>query len=410
MSPASILAYAPGTWRWPSIPGSTRYYLWSLAERGWPVVYVEPPQKWAWKTSIWRAEDRPFTVATLPYVPPFGVRGIPFESSGEWLRWVTCTRMKSATHALCKSEKFTPQILWLGAPWQSRLIPTGTQKPLVVHHNYDELALSPFLKPFQQNLLHSWETELITQSDVVLCSSHAQAAKRRSLNSNTHVLENAVKDDFLQVSSEEPPMMPERTRVLVEEMRKLPRPLLVYGGVVDHRLNAAWFMAVQKAFTSGTLVFLGNLDATASIEMVKLLKESPNVWGGKRMAHDDYPWLYGEADVLLFAHEQTPFTEGMFPDKMGEYLASGKPIVSIRTAELERLAGESRKNVIRLAGTQEEFLAQIQHALKEQEPIYPALRRGLAAKRTWNTQTTRLERILERSLRVSDNSKAPESP
>ncbi len=409
-----ILAFAPGNWVWPSVPGSTRYYLWVLAERGWPVIYVEPPKKFAFRTTAWQADDRPFTVLSLGKVPPFGVRGIPHPIVANAMRLLTSAYMISTARKHCENTRIHPKVLWLGAPWHSQLIPEETHNLLVVHHNYDELARSPFLKPFQANLLQRWEEELLKKCDLVLCSSLPQCEARSVFNKNTALLENAVKDSFfLPTNQEDDPenssVPPAEFSELLTRLQSIPHPRVVYGGVVDHRLDGALLQSASKEFPEANFIFLGNQDHNISGELRQFLQQNyVHILG--RIPHDAYPYLYAEADVLIYPTLQTPFTAGMFPDKLGEYLASGKPVVSVGASEVKRLANESREGVIRLANHTAEFAEQLSAALSESGEVLPALRKGLASKRMHSNQTTKLERMLWEGIRrkgISDNPTTP---
>lgn len=406
-STVPILAFAPGDWRWPSIPGSTRYYLWTLAERGWPVVYVEPPKTFRLKTETWTADDRPFTVLRPALVPMFGVSGIPAKMAAEPLRKLTSTCMRNAALQLCKTLRMEPKIFWLGAPWHSSLVSLKDVDKLVVHHNYDELSKSPILKPFQASLLSKWEAELNSRCDLILCSSLPQLENRKEFFGKTVLLENALKDGFL----DEELLAEQRDEFndLIKKFQALPRPRIVYGGVLDDRLDEQLLLKIRTSFPQASLVFLGNLSGPVSSDL-KSLVEQENVHVFGRVPHDAYPHLYAEADVLIYPFKQTPFTSGMFPDKLGEYLASGKPVVSVASSEVVRLSKESRGGVIRIGENAEEFCHQLKAALKEESDVFPAMRRGLASKRTWANQTTKLERVLREALIKKGISGSPKAP
>lgn len=413
MSGLPILAFAPGNWNLspdlrPSVAGSTRYYLWTLAERGWPIVYVEPPTRFRSKTTIWEAEDRPFRVLSPGWIPPFGVRGIPVAGAADLLRMATSAYLFSAARQHCEKTLFSPKVLWLGAPWHSSMIPTKTENLLIVHHNYDELADSPALKPFQSAALHRWEEELLRRSDLVLCSSVPQLKKRVELNPQAVLLENAVKDSFLHredVDEDERKAF----APLVENLRALPQPRIVYGGVADHRLDGDLLNAVWEKFPQASFAFLGNKDQNLS-PSAKAFFAHPNVHVFGKTPHDAYPFLYAEADALIYPMQQTLFTAGMFPDKLGEYLASGKPVVSVASHEVVRLAKESRDGVIRVASTPQEFCSKLSEAMNERDEVLPALRRGLASKRTHLNQTAKLEKLLWEGLTQKGVSGSPKAP
>src|SRR5207249_1991775 len=66
------------------------------------------------------------------------------------------------------------------------------------------------------------------------------------------------------------------------------------------------------------------------------------------------------------------------PLKLYEYLAFGKPIVSVEIPSV-RPFGE----VVRLGRTHEEFLVQLAEAAREKDDVLAARRRSLARENTW---------------------------
>lgn len=53
------------------------------------------------------------------------------------------------------------------------------------------------------------------------------------------------------------------------------------------------------------------------------------------VAHHEVPGYLSRASVLVLARPDTPQTRAGFPTKLGEYLASGRPVVVTRTGEIE---------------------------------------------------------------------------
>lgn len=400
-----ILAFGPGVWGWPDFAGSPRYHLWSLAGRGWPVLYVEPPVEWRWSALHWQAPDRPFRVLRAPRTPPFAFSAMPTPMVATAWRAITARRMVAAAVGdLCRWSSAPhpaaiapPPVVWLGAPWHGAIAARLPRAWPRVAHVYDELAASPSLRPAMRPTLARWESALLDQCALVLCSSQPQVDARRTrpapaLPSPVELLENAVRDDFLLDPAPGP--TDGAARALLDTLRTIPRPRVVYGGVADLRVNAALLAGALSQHPDAHLVFLGVKAPSFDDEPLRAL--GPRVHYLGLVPYGAYPRLYREADVLVLAHHIDDFTRGMYPEKLNEYLTSGRPIVSVALAEVARVAGQSASaEALRLATTSDEFAAGLGAALAEGDNHrLRDERRRLVAGRTWSAAADRLEGML----------------
>ncbi len=392
----TILAFAPGVWGWPEFAGSPRYHLWELAGRGWTVLYVEPPQKFCIRPRFWKAPDRAFHVLTPAMVPPFGMRLAKTRLIGQTLRAIAGKRLWVEGLAACRRLKLRPRVLWLGAPWHGNLAEYAPKSWAKVAHVYDELPESPAFSSFQRSLLWHWERELLARCNVTFCSSDPQAKKRRAVARRVELLENAVRDDFVLSDEAKCPLA---YQPLWEKIRAVKCPRLVYGGVVDHRLDTSMFRAAVEALTHAQLILLGHMDASCDADFADFARHHPRVHIFGTIPYGAFPFLYREADVLLIAHRRTAFTDAMYPEKLNEYLASGKPVVSIDLPEVCRLAHESSHPAsIRLAHDSQTFISEITDALEDCDPTALQARKALASRHTWTAMGKRADLVLSRLI------------
>jgi len=392
-----IVAFAPGTWGWPEFAGSPRYHLWGLAGLGWRVLYVEPPKRLQLITRMWKAPDRDFHVLTPGLVAPFGVRLVPNEKTGDAWREKTAEGLLARANEAIKTLGFEPKIWWLGAPWHSVIARRLPKDDAKVAHVYDELSSSPALDATQRTLLWDWERELMRNIDVTLCSSEPQLSRRTRIAARLVLIENAVSEAHLP-ENRQPPS--NETTVLAAKVAKLPHPRLLYGGTVDHRLDESIFTLLATSFPGGSLVFAGHLDDSFASGARKQLQSMKNVHFLGDVPYSAFPWLYSHADVLLLAHKRNEFTNAMYPEKLNEYLASGKPVVTVPLPEIGRITREGKGHLLRLAETPEQFIAAVADAAAEDNPALAEERiEFVRLNRTWAHWAGKVDRELLRLLR-----------
>lgn len=103
----------------------------------------------------------------------------------------------------------------------------------------------------------------------------------------------------------------------------LPRPVAVYAGTIDDRLDQELVEATADAV--GTLVLVGPLTDDA---LRARLAAHPRIVLLGRVGQDELVGLAQHADVGVIPHADTALTRAMSPLKLYEYLAAGLPVVA----------------------------------------------------------------------------------
>jgi glycosyltransferase involved in cell wall biosynthesis len=392
----TILAFPPGNWTYPEIFGSTRYHLWTLASMGWRVVYIEPPMKPRLTSRTWKAPDRDFHVLSPSWVPPFAVRysrGVKLAN-----KWRSLTSLLQAKQALRYVHKigWKPDVYWFGAPWHGKVCDALPPGPLKVGHFYDELSKSPALTGDRQEILWSWEKELLTRLDIAFCTSLPIIKRREQFPGKTLLVENVISEKVF--FPEEKPVLDNKTNELVEKMRSLPRPLAAYGGIVDLRLNLEFFQKVLEDIPNLQLAMLGAVSPLIDSKLKEFLEHHPRVHLFGRIPYSAYLTLYKQADVLLLGHHRNAFTDAMYPEKLTEYFAVGKPVVSVDLPEVVRVCKEEAPGLARIVSNSAQFSQAVGDALKESDEGKRAARIAFATHHTFQSAGRGLDQELQRGL------------
>jgi hypothetical protein len=92
-------------------------------------------------------------------------------------------------------------------------------------------------------------------------------------------------------------------------------------------------------------------------------------------------------------YEPGAFSASANPLKLREYLATGKPIVTIPMGEAERFA-----QFVEIAATKEEFLQKIEKALAEDSVSRRVERMAAVASMTWEARVAEVRKTLDTIL------------
>lgn len=157
-----------------------------------------------------------------------------------------------------------------------------------------------------------------------------------------------------------------------EDIASIPRPRVGFVGSIDaHTFSPELFRRVVKSLPDVQFVLVGGCS------LPKDWCESSNVHLLGQKAYEDVANYMAACDALIMPWNDSPWIKACNPVKLKEYMAVGRPIVSVPFDELEHWRG-----AVRIASDPASFALAIEAAL--QEPCDAAALRGRVADQTWH--------------------------
>jgi UDP-galactopyranose mutase len=207
---------------------------------------------------------------------------------------------------------------------------------------------------------------------------------RRELASQTGrpivPLGNGVEFEHFAAPRPEPP-----------ELAALPRPRIGYLGLLSHFLDFEVLEALRRGRQGGSLVLIGpGTTVTAAAIRALGTREGVAVLG-ERPYHEIPAYLQAlDVGVIPF-RAQDPFVQGINPNKVYQYLASGLPVVTTPVLDLEPQA-----HLLQFAAGPAEMAAAVERAWRA--PREPDACRALARPFDWSALAARMVGEIERRL------------
>jgi len=252
---------------------------------------------------------------------------------------------------------------------------------LSVYHCTDEISGFPGYSRF----IPAIEARLIARSDVVLASSEVLRDDKARSNPNSHFVPNGADVELFERAlawdGPEPP-----------DLRRLPRPRAGFIGNIEYRFDAALVRQAAERLPEWSFVLIGPLQH--GYPDVEALRDLPNVHFLGLKARTDLPAYLAGLDVTLIPYRMNRLTQGIYPLKVHEYLAAGKPVVATPIPSLRQLADR-----VYLAADGPSFADAIERAAREDGPYRREARRQLARRETWSARATEISGILGDALR-----------
>ncbi|MCI0394698.1 MAG: glycosyltransferase [Chloroflexi bacterium] len=268
-------------------------------------------------------------------------------------------------------------VLWTYWPNTAYLVGRLGERLAVYHCIDDFTAVSYPLSP--AGAIARMEADLCRRADLVLTRTETLAEARRACNPHTHFLPGGVDVDHFN---------PARVEAPAADVAALPRPRVGFVGTIDNRLDVAALVACAQALPHVSFVLAGPVKR----HLVELdpLQGLSNVYFLPVRPYAAVPAVIAGLDVGFIPYRRTPYTEGLSPLKLYEYLAMGKPVVAADLPYLRREAAH-----VHLARTAEEYVAAIQERLaRPATPQEQSRWAAVASAYSWESQTEEIERLL----------------
>jgi glycosyltransferase involved in cell wall biosynthesis len=350
-----------------------------------PVLYVETPGIRAPQATgrdlrkIWRklstalAPPRKIQeklwLATIPQIP---FRRLPLVAAlNRWLgRYLTRRAIRQAG--------FRQWVSWFVVPHPGALA-KRLGESLTVYYCIDDYAAFPGM---DKVAIQKADDDLTRAADVVFVASPALVDAKRALNANSVYSPHGVDFDLFAQAGD-PSFAP------AEETRTLRHPVIGYFGVLGDWIDYDLLVYLARARPQWTFLFVGyaagDIGALAACENVVLA-------GAQR--YEELPRWARAFDVAIYPNRLTRQTRHANPLKIREYLATGKPIVSITTPITGGMA-----DLIYLADTPEDYLAAIERALREESETRRAARMNAVRGVSWDARFQETVGTIERFLK-----------
>jgi glycosyltransferase involved in cell wall biosynthesis len=364
-----VIALVPDRWggMWLS-----RHQILTRLSRYFHVVWQNPARPW-------RRALSPVSIASQEPTPP-PAHGFTVYDPERWLPRLyrpralarAAERMRLArARRMLEDAGCTRIVLYVWQPKFAGALDL-VRHDVCCYHIVDEYSFSNVEEP-----LSPVERRLIERADQVIVHSPALRDKKGSLNPNTAYVTNGV--DYAAFAA---------PHALPADLARIPAPRVGYVGRIKPQLDWKTLTAIAEARPDWSLVLVGPTGPMGEEEGERerlLAMANVHYMGNKPVA--EVPAYIQHMDVCLMCYALTDYTKFIFPLKLHEYLASGRPVVGSDIRSLREFT-----SVIRIAHTPQEWCGAIAAALgpEENSPARVEARRRVAKQYDWNVLTRRV--------------------
>ena len=261
------------------------------------------------------------------------------------------------------------------------------QADFVVYHAYDMHSKTPGWTAE----LDSFQCKLLQRSDLVIASSQQTAHElARSCAREVRFLPNGADYDAFAGAAE--------SAIEPAKLAPIPHPRIGYTGNINRKVDLPLILRLASEHPQWHFVLIGapgNLDAATGVAM-RGLERLDNVHLLGPMLPRELPAYVACMDVNIMSYRMAPelWTEWIYPLKLHEYLASGRPVVATNLPSLQEFA-----NVVRLAHDEAEWDLRLRQAIDGAGAGSKQERQAVARQNTWDARVALLDRWLSDMVR-----------
>lgn len=284
-----------------------------------------------------------------------------------------------------KSMNFSASIIWtfLPTPLIQNVL-NNIPYRLLIYYCIDNFAESS--KGARK--IKSYEEKILQDSDLVFVTSNELKNMCAKHSLNVHLFPFAVNiDRFSRVRERH------EFRQTPADIKHLEGPIIGYIGGIHKWVDMAQVEATAKANPNAQVVMVGPVQVGED-----KLPRLPNIhWLGQK-PHEMVPHYVEAFDVAIIPYRITEYTKNVYPTKLNEYLAMGKPVVATPIPEIERF-NKDFGNVVTLASEPDEFGQEVSATLLEGDvPEERARRIAVAEENTWSKTIMKMSTLIRQAL------------
>ena len=356
------------------------------------VIYIEPfraPFAWLKRSNRQLRRERLQGVAgvrevatnlivcrlSYPYVP-WNMRSTPAAR-------VNGALYRAEIRALMK--RLGAERSWLWAFFAQSLTVLDLGFDRIVYDCVDEWPAF-FPDPIEREWVRGIDEELCRRADLVFVGSKPLLERKSAFNRNTFVVNHAADVPHFTKASAPDTVVP-------ADLAAVPHPRVGFVGMMDGVRFDVDLIARAAHAPNRHVVLIGGTVGDSE----RLLPAAPNIHrlGMKPVA--ELPGYLKGLDVLLMPYRLNDATRHIYPLKLHEYLATGKPVVTTRIPAIDGL-----EHLMFVADGGEEFDRAVAAALNEKDDRLRQRRQACARQHSWEAHVELKAALAVQHLSQSD--------
>lgn len=262
-------------------------------------------------------------------------------------------------------------------PYFFRNFPLNYTPAVNIYQTIDDMTQEKYIARHGVRL----EKEALAKADLSLATSKELTRLMSAYTDKVFCLPNAADFSLFEKSTQQILQKP-------KELEGKQQQIIGYIGVIGTRINYKLLMEVALYHTDKLLLMVGPKDGLLCKNSG--LDSLPNVIFTGQKTIEQLPAYLQYINCAIIPFEYSLLTKSIYPLKINEYLSAGKPVVTTAfSIDIQDFA-----EVAYVSETNEDFLKNIDNAIREDCENKQQLRIATAQKNTWEARVSKFWDIL----------------
>lgn len=301
------------------------------------------------------------------------------------VRWLNRRLLLGAIRWLKYSQRVRHPIAWFMVPHLASVVGRMGER-LSVYYCIDDYSALPDVN---EAAVGAMDEEMTRRVDLVFVAAQTLLESKKQLNSTTRVSPHGVDLDHFARARDGTASPP-------GDICSLQRPIIGFFGLIEKWIDLDLVAYLAQQRPNWTFVMIGRVAVSEDG-----VPHRANIHYLGTRTYDQLPDYGSKFDAAIIPYRLTRQVINANPIKLREYLAMGKPVVSVSTPEIDKYA-----DVVRIARTYEEFLHHLDEAVgRDSSPAEIARRIERVAREGWDARLETVMVAIEHELREKNRSK-----
>jgi len=306
---------------------------------------------------------------------------LPFPYS-KFARFINRHLILSVLNKWIKVVDFSNPIVWTFLPTPLSIdIADSITRKLFIYYCIDNFSVSSI----SAKKIKKSEKRLLKKVDLVFATSKELYNYCSRYNDKVYRFPFAVNfKEFEKVRLGE--------ASIPEEFKNIKSPIIGYVGGVHKWIDQELVKYLAERYPQYSFVFIGPVQTDVS--KLQILK---NIHFLGKKEHERLPFFIKYFDVGVIPYLISEYTNNVYPTKLNEYLALGKPVVSTQLPEIIEFNKEYG-DIVHVSEGKEKFGKNINKAINEDNQILRARRIEVSRDNSWDVRIEKMSRLMEEGI------------
>ncbi len=250
----------------------------------------------------------------------------------------------------------------------------------VLYEKVDDLSAAEGL--VKKSTVQKLEAKLLKITNAVVVTATKLKTMLAGKHENVEVIPNACEVSHFRKAM---------TAAVADEIAAIPQPRIGFVGMFAYWLDQDLIAHLADSYRSWQFIFIGPVSTNT-----EKLRRYPNIHFVGRVPYSELPRYMAGIDVFINPYKRDDVAASCSPLKVFEYLAAGRPVVSVPMPEVTRFAPD-----LVIANDYFDFGKAIKSLLELKEPERSALQNRLTHLvdgDDWSERFQRTRKLIEREF------------